>query len=68
MNLCINARDAMPDGGTLSIRTENLRLDEIYMRMNPEAKTGEYVLITVADTGEGIPQQLLSDLRSIFHY
>jgi PAS domain S-box-containing protein len=66
MNLCINARDAMPGGGTLSISTENLRLDEIYMRMNPEAKTGEYVLITVADTGEGIPQQLLSKIFDPF--
>jgi nitrogen-specific signal transduction histidine kinase/CheY-like chemotaxis protein len=66
MNLCINARDAMPNGGTLTIRTENMRLDEIYTRMNPEAKTGEYVLITVADTGEGIPQQLLSKIFDPF--
>jgi signal transduction histidine kinase len=66
MNLCINARDAMPNGGTLSIRTENIRLDEIYVRMNPEAKTGEYVLIAVADTGEGIPQQLLSKIFDPF--
>jgi PAS domain S-box-containing protein len=66
MNLCVNARDAMPSGGILSIRTENLRLDEIYTRMNPEAKAGGYVMIAVADTGEGIPQQLLSNIFDPF--
>jgi signal transduction histidine kinase/ActR/RegA family two-component response regulator len=66
MNLCINARDAMPNGGTLTISAENLRLDEIYVRMNPEAKTGEYVMITLTDTGEGIPQQLLSKIFDPF--
>ncbi|HEX5083741.1 MAG TPA: response regulator [Blastocatellia bacterium] len=66
LNLCINARDAMPDGGTLMINTENVRLDEIYARMNPEARPGEYVMIAVADTGEGIPQQLLSKIFDPF--
>jgi PAS domain S-box-containing protein len=66
MNLCVNARDAMPGGGTLMISAENVRLDEIYVRMNPEARTGEYVMIAVADTGEGIPQQLLSKIFDPF--
>jgi CheY-like chemotaxis protein len=66
MNLCVNARDAMPDGGALTIGVENVRLDEIYVRMNPEARTGEYVIIAVADTGEGIPQQLLSKIFDPF--
>jgi PAS domain S-box-containing protein len=66
LNLCVNARDAMPDGGTLMINTENVRLDEIYARMNPEARPGEYVMIAVADTGEGIPQQLLSKIFDPF--
>ncbi len=66
MNLCVNARDAMPDGGALTISVENVRLDEIYVRMNPEARTGEYVRIAVADTGEGIPQQLLSKIFDPF--
>jgi PAS domain S-box-containing protein len=66
MNLCVNARDAMPGGGSLTISAENVRLDEIYVRMNPEARPGEYVMIAVADTGEGIPQQLLSKIFDPF--
>src|SRR5262249_29558015 len=55
MNLCVNARDAMPDGGTLSIKAENVTLDETYARMHIEARPGSFVLITVSDTGVGIP-------------
>ena len=58
LNLCVNARDAMPDGGKLSIRMENTVLDEAYAGMNPEARTGPYVLIKVADTGTGIPKEI----------
>ncbi|MBV6623196.1 MAG: PAS domain S-box protein [Rivularia sp. (in: Bacteria)] len=58
MNLCINARDAMPEGGSLSITAENRYIDETYTSMNPEAKVGNYVMITVADTGCGIPQEI----------
>jgi len=49
MNLCVNARDAMPDGGTLSIKAENLFMDENYARMHLEASVGDYIVITVAD-------------------
>jgi two-component system cell cycle sensor histidine kinase/response regulator CckA len=55
LNLLVNARDAMPIGGTLAISAENITLDETYSRMNPEAKPGPYTCIVIADTGTGIP-------------
>jgi PAS domain S-box-containing protein len=58
LNLCINARDAMPKGGKLSILTENMMFDETYAGMNPEAKAGPYVCIMVTDTGTGIPREI----------
>ncbi|NJR73574.1 MAG: response regulator [Scytonema sp. CRU_2_7] len=58
INLCINARDAMPDGGTLNLCAENLFVDENYARMNLGAKAGDYVVITVSDTGCGMPQEV----------
>jgi two-component system, cell cycle sensor histidine kinase and response regulator CckA len=54
LNLCVNARDAMPDGGRLSINAKNEILDEHYTRLNLEAKAGPYVIIEVTDTGQGI--------------
>ncbi|MBU6401365.1 MAG: response regulator [Verrucomicrobia bacterium] len=58
LNLCVNARDAMPEGGTLKIGAENAQLDETFASMNPEAKAGPYVVLRVADTGEGIPAEI----------
>ncbi|MEA5569714.1 response regulator [Calothrix sp. UHCC 0171] len=58
MNLCVNARDAMPEGGTLSITGENVLIDENYVRMNLEAKIGAYTVITISDTGIGIPAEI----------
>ncbi|BAZ37765.1 multi-sensor hybrid histidine kinase [Calothrix sp. NIES-4101] len=58
MNLCVNARDAMPEGGTLSITGENVLIDENYVRMNLEAKIGAYTVITISDTGIGIPPEI----------
>ncbi|HUB87853.1 MAG TPA: PAS domain S-box protein [Verrucomicrobiae bacterium] len=58
LNLCVNARDAMPHGGKLSICIENVRLDEIYSAMNPQAKPGPFVIIEVKDTGVGIPKEI----------
>jgi PAS domain S-box-containing protein len=55
LNLAVNARDAMPRGGRLTISIENVVVDETYAGMNIDAKPGRYVLFTVADTGEGIP-------------
>lgn len=59
INLCVNARDAMPEGGVLSIDVENVFIDENYARINIDAKVGKYVAITVADTGTGIPRETL---------
>jgi two-component system cell cycle sensor histidine kinase/response regulator CckA len=55
LNLCINARDAMPDGGALDITAENLTLDECDLANFPEARPGNYVVIGITDTGTGIP-------------
>jgi PAS domain S-box-containing protein len=55
LNLMVNARDAMPKGGTLTIAAENIELDEMQSRMQPEAKPGAYVSMAVTDTGTGIP-------------
>jgi PAS domain S-box-containing protein len=57
MNLVVNARDAMSDGGTLRIRTENVVVGHD-VRFPPEVTPGEYVAISVTDTGEGIPREL----------
>nr|WP_272898079.1 PAS domain-containing sensor histidine kinase [Chlorogloeopsis fritschii] len=66
MNLCVNARDAMPNGGTLSISAQNFHVDENYTRMNLEAKEGNYVLITVSDTGCGMAPELLERIFEPF--
>jgi nitrogen fixation negative regulator NifL len=58
LNLCVNARDAMPKGGVLAIHMENMMFDEIYAGMNPEARSGPYVCIKVEDTGTGIPKAI----------
>lgn len=58
MNLCVNARDAMPEGGSITIRAENTFVDENYARMHIEAKAGRFVLITVSDTGPGMPAEI----------
>jgi len=58
MNLVVNARDAMPKGGILEVTTENVVLDEVYAGMNPDAKAGSFVAISVVDTGTGIPPEV----------
>jgi len=54
LNLCVNARDAMPTGGLLTLSAWNAELDEAYARMNPEARPIHYAVLTVEDTGTGI--------------
>jgi len=66
MNLCLNARDAMPGGGQLRIEAENLVLDEHYSRLHPEARPGPYVAVTVKDTGSGIAQNLIDKIFEPF--
>jgi PAS domain S-box-containing protein len=59
LNLAINASDAMPDGGTLTVETSLAELDESYSTPFAEVRPGSYVLMTVRDTGAGIPQETL---------
>jgi len=66
MNLCVNARDAMLNGGTLKICAKNLFIDEHYARMHLEAKVGPYIVITVADTGTGIPPEIVERIFEPF--
>jgi len=66
MNLCVNARDAMPKGGRLSIGAANVRLTEPTARINPLAKPGPYVVLSVADTGEGIPPEIIDRIFDPF--
>jgi PAS domain S-box-containing protein len=66
MNLCVNARDAMPDGGTLSISAENVRLDAAFAKSNLDAQPGDFVVIQVTDTGMGIPPDIRSKIFEPF--
>ncbi len=66
MNLCINARDAMPAGGILEISAKNLWIDENYVRMNIDAKVGPYVVISVSDTGTGIKSEVIERIFEPF--
>ncbi len=66
MNLILNARDALPDGGNIKISAENKLIDEAYTRMNIHAKVGHYIVITVADNGIGIPPEILDRIFEPF--
>jgi PAS domain S-box-containing protein len=66
MNLCVNARDAMPGGGELFVRAENVTLDDNFARMHIEAKPGRFVMISVADTGEGMPPEVVGRIFEPF--
>ncbi|MFB2737723.1 hybrid sensor histidine kinase/response regulator, partial [Umezakia ovalisporum] len=66
MNLVVNARDAMPEGGRITISTKNMFIDEAYARMNLNAKVGPYVVMNVGDTGIGIPPEILDKIFDPF--
>ncbi len=66
MNACLNARDAMPNGGSLRIGVENVRVDESYVRMNPEANLGGYVQLIIEDTGTGMSQETVKRIFDPF--
>jgi signal transduction histidine kinase len=66
LNLALNARDAMPNGGKLTLETKNVLLDENYAGMNSEVSPGNYVMIAVSDTGAGIPSSLLDKVIEPF--
>ena len=67
MNLGVNARDAMPDGGKLNISTRNVSLSEEYCRVHAGAKPGEYVLLTVSDAGHGMDKATIDHIFEPFY-
>ncbi len=66
LNLCVNARDAMPRGGALTISAENLVFDAHYAVMNPEAKPGPYICLQVQDNGTGMPPEIMERIFDPF--
>jgi PAS domain S-box-containing protein len=66
MNLCVNARDAMSEGGILEIAVSNLWIDENYARMHIDANVGPYIVITISDTGTGIESEILDRIFEPF--
>jgi CheY-like chemotaxis protein len=60
LNIAINARDAMPNGGKLTIETGNAYLDEVYCRQNPEIEPGQFALVAITDTGTGMSPEVVA--------
>jgi len=66
LNLALNARDAMPEGGKLSIETSNVVLDDTYAGANDDVAAGDYVMVAVTDSGHGIPAAILGHVFEPF--
>ncbi|HLQ78847.1 MAG TPA: response regulator [Terriglobia bacterium] len=66
MNLCINARDAMASGGVLTVSARNETVDRVWIRRGSELKPGNYLLVEVADTGDGIPSDIIDKIFDPF--
>jgi PAS domain S-box-containing protein len=66
MNLVVNARDAMPNGGKLTVETANVYLDEDFVSHHVDLEAGQYVLLAVSDTGGGIPSQIMPHIFEPF--
>lgn len=66
LNLCVNARDAMPDGGTLTVSAQSISVADQFAAMHSDAKPGAYIMIKVTDTGTGIPQEVVEKIFDPF--
>jgi CheY-like chemotaxis protein len=66
MNLCVNARDAMPNGGTLTVSGENVEVDDHFASMNPGAQLGPHVVFRVSDTGMGMSPETMERIFDPF--
>lgn len=66
MNIAVNARDAMPDGGKLTFKTRNTHLDRAYCRLHPGTEPGEYVLLEISDTGHGMDPDVMEHIYEPF--
>ena len=66
MNLIVNAKDAMPDGGEITIETDELQIDQEYVDHHHELTPGEYVIMSIKDTGEGIDEDIIANIFDPF--
>jgi len=66
LNLCVNARDAMPQGGSITLNAENVDIDQHFASMNPGAQLGPHVALRAADTGSGMPPEVLEKIFDPF--